>query len=210
MRGPTIGLLGGSFDPPHLGHQALAAEALDRGFVDEVWFVPVGTPVHRTLSGCADAQTRCAWLKHLASVDERCRVWDWEVRQNGPVPAIATLREFARAWTGYRAAWLMGADALEGLCHWIGYPGHRDLCDLVVFDRAGVSSPVLPTDWQWMDERTWPSRQGYGHGLYCKAELPKVSATTLRRLAALGESLAGLVPETIRQEVERHYRRVKA
>ena len=60
-----IGLFGGSFDPPHLGHKALVDAALQELNLDEVWVIPVGLPVHRQLSGKATPEQRLFWLNTI-------------------------------------------------------------------------------------------------------------------------------------------------
>jgi len=201
----SIGLFGGSFDPPHLGHLALAEQALAHRLVDEVWLVPVGLPVHRHLSGCADGALRVQWLRKMTSGMPSVCVWDWEVRQSHAVPAIETLRAFAQAYPQHRPVWLMGADALQGFEHWIGYPEHRRYCDLVVFSRAGCVVPHL-AGWQQLSEAAWPARQGPGHMLYMQTSLPDISATALRRRLRSGESVAGMVDESIIDELRCRYR----
>ncbi len=204
MQQRTIGLFGGSFDPPHLGHLALAQQALAHQLVDEVWLVPVGRAVHRRLSGCADGALRAQWLRQITADMPRVHVWDWEVRQSHAVPAIETLRAFTQAYPQHRAAWLMGADALQGFEHWIGYPEHRRYCDVVVFARAGCV-PTYPDGWQKISEPAWPARQGPGHMLYVQASLPDISATVLRRRLRAGEPVDGMVDERIMDQLRCRY-----
>jgi len=202
-----IGLFGGSFDPPHLGHLALARTALARRLVDQVWFVPVGQPVHRRLSGAADGTLRAQWLSHMIQGEANMRVWDWEVRQARPVPAIETLRRFAQAWPRHRAVWLMGADALAGLAGWVAYPAHRRYCDLLVFARAGHALPALP-DWREVDAHAWRACRGYGHVLYVRdAHLPDISATEVRRRLRDEQQVRGMVDPRLEQALYRRYGR---
>jgi len=204
LRQRIIGLFGGSFDPPHLGHLALAQQALAHRLVDEVWLVPVGQPVHRRLSGCADGELRAQWLRQMTAKMPSVHVWDWEVRQPHAVAAIETLRAFTQAYPQDRSVWLMGADALQGFERWIGYPEHRRYCDLVVFARVGCALPHID-GWQQLSEQAWPARQGSGHVLYMQAPLPDISATELRRRLRAGESVAGMVDETIMDELRCRY-----
>ncbi|RMH61609.1 MAG: nicotinate (nicotinamide) nucleotide adenylyltransferase [Zetaproteobacteria bacterium] len=202
-----IGLFGGSFDPPHLGHLALARAALAEAYVDQVWFVPVGRPVHRRLSGVADGAQRLRWVERMIEGEKNMRVWDWEVRQSAPVPAIETLRAFAQAYPQDRAVWLLGADALAGLPRWVGYPEHQRYCDLLVFARAGWARPRIE-GWHEVDRASWPLCRGGGHVCYVlDARLPAISSTEVRARLSAGRDVAGLVDARLMPALRRRYGR---
>ncbi|MDQ6996496.1 MAG: adenylyltransferase/cytidyltransferase family protein, partial [Mariprofundus sp.] len=90
--GMQIGLFGGSFDPPHNGHKALVQAGLAMG-MDEIWVIPA-LPVHRQLSGFADAYTRFDWLRQMFAGEPHVQVVDWEISRQRPTAAIETLRQF--------------------------------------------------------------------------------------------------------------------
>jgi len=204
----TIGLFGGSFDPPHLGHEALVRAAIEQLELDEVWVIPAGSPVHRTLSGCADARLRLKWLEEIFSDTDDVRVVDWEVDQSKPVPAVTTLRQFKAQNPDVTPIWLSGADAFEGMSSWVDYPAHLKLCSVAVFDRSKRSALIDGVDWKQVSLSGWLQNEVDDPGYYIciDAVLPDVSATEIRDRAEIGESLKGLVNSRISEEVESRYR----
>ncbi len=206
-----IGLFGGSFDPPHLGHVALVHAGLAMG-LDEVWVIPA-FPVHRVLSGKADAGTRLLWLQQLFESEPRVRVLDWEVSQSKPTPAVHTLRKFKATYPGI-VPWLMlGQDAWQGLESWFEYPSHQKLCNVAVFARQSdefdetSNRSTSHTGWQTVAMDRWTECVTPGH--YCDVAvlLPDVSATLIRKNAAMGLSLTELVPKVLQSDIARQYRK---
>lgn len=201
-----IGLFGGSFDPPHIGHVALVHAALAGLRLDEVWVIPAGLPVHRTLSDRATPADRLDWMRRIFAGDRRVRVMDWEVAADTPTPTIVTLRRFAAACPEVHGVLLLGADAFAGMDGWVDYPEHASLCDVAVFGRVACSAegagaafrPRLLADWL-MEPVV------LGNRVDVSVPLPHVSATEIRRMAEQGKSLAGKVPECVCQEIEQAY-----
>lgn len=202
-----IGIFGGSFDPPHLGHEALVHAALEKLALDEVWVIPAGVPVHRELSVCADAAQRLAWANTMFADVARARVMDWESGQPGPVAAIDTLRRFGQHCPQVIPLWLCGADSYASMPGWVDYPAHRALCNVAVFARAGEQQAEVLEGWKLLSCEQWleGSKIGPGHVIRVDVELPDVSATRVRELAGRGESLQGLVNSRICEEVESRY-----
>ena len=176
---PNIGLFGGSFDPPHLGHQALVKAALQELKLDEVWVIPVGLPVHRQLSGKATPKQRLSWLASMFADEPRVRIVDWEVNQPQPTPAIATLRRFQAENTGITPVWLMGLDSFLGMPNWVEYPEHQKLCNLAVFQREYIKTPLETISWK----KTSTLNHGIdaGHVIYINKTLPDISSTQIRK-----------------------------
>jgi len=211
--GRSIGLFGGSFDPPHSGHVALVLAGLGAG-LDEIRVIPA-LPVHRQLSGLADGPTRFDWLSKIFADQPRVQVVDWEIRRQRPTPAIDTLRQF-RHMHPDTTPWLMlGADAWAGLPSWRDYPAHRALCNVAVFARRGAESEtghgsgfetVCGHDgWKQIDLKDCPDCRESGHWAYIQADLPDISATGLREDTRCGKTLAGKVPEIVRRNIEQIY-----
>lgn len=133
-RGQRIGLLGGSFDPPHAGHihvtrWALRALALDRVW----WLVSPGNPLKRR--GPAEIGRRMAACRRLVR-HPRVDVTDIERRLGSPYTAD-TLARLARCYPGVRFVWLMGADNLAGFHHWDRWEWIAETVPMAVFARPG-------------------------------------------------------------------------
>lgn len=200
-----LGIFGGSFDPPHLGHVALVRAALDRLQLQRLWVVPVGSPVHRQLSGRADALKRLEWMRQIFA-DEPCvTVQDWEVRRAEPSPTIGTLRRIRRELPDCNPLLLLGSDAFAAIDSWVGYPDHVDLCDVAVFSRAGEPPLASHHGWRPVTVAEWQAAPGSGRLLQVEESLPEISATDVRDRAVRGEELSGLVPESIRRDIEQAY-----
>jgi len=209
----SIGLFGGSFDPPHSGHVALAQAGLDAG-LDKIRVIPA-LPVHRQLSGLADGRTRFNWLTEIFADQPCVQVVDWEIRRQRPTPAIETLRQFQHMYP-YTTPWLMlGADAWCGLPSWRAYPDHRALCNVAVFARrdtgietgleTGFETVCGHKGWKQVGLNDGLDCRGAGHWAYIQADLPDISATGLREDAQRGKTLAGKVPEIVRCNIEQVY-----
>ena len=129
-------LYGGTFDPVHAGHLAVACAARD-AFNTEVRFLPAADPPHRSPPG-ASAEQRARMIE-LAIAGEPGLVLDCrELRRPGPSYSVDTLREFRRELgQGAPLAWLVGADAFGGLASWHDWRELFELAHIVVAERAG-------------------------------------------------------------------------
>jgi len=203
----SAGLFGGSFDPPHLGHVALVEAAIALLRLNKLWIVPVETPAHRKLSGKADGRRRAAWLERLFDGIPEVDILDWELELAEPTPTLPTLLRLRSEFPKLIPVLLLGEDAFAGIRDWVGYPEHCRIADVAVFRRAGYRCQARRPDdaWHEVNIDAWHEGQGPGRVIRLEAELPDVSATRIRELVVQGRSVCGMVPESIRGEVETCY-----
>jgi len=177
-----IGLFGGSFDPPHLGHKALVDAAIQELELDEVWVIPVGLPVHRQLSGKAKPEQRLSWLSAVFADEPRVRIMDWEINHDKPMPAIATLRRFQAENPDIIPLWLMGMDSFLDMPNWVEYPKHQALCNLAVFQRSHIKDALETEGWLAASAQNIPTDAG--HIIMLQHHLPDISSSQIRQQPA--------------------------
>jgi nicotinate-nucleotide adenylyltransferase len=133
--GLRIGLLGGSFDPPHAGHLAISRIALRRLRLDRLWWLV--TPGNPLKEGPAALEARIAACRALAK-HPRIVVTDAEA-QIGARFTYDTLRELRRRCPGVHFVWIMGADNLLSFHRWRCWRDIADLVPIAVIDRPGAT-----------------------------------------------------------------------
>lgn len=117
--GVRYGILGGTFDPPHIGHLALAQEACARLQLDRVWFTPAATPPHKRGQRISPAADRRAMVELAITGDDRFGLDTVDLDRSGPSYTVETLRALrarwgVRAWIGFIVGW----DMLMNLPTW--------------------------------------------------------------------------------------------
>jgi nicotinate-nucleotide adenylyltransferase len=112
-----LGLFGGTFDPPHVGHVALAQWALESLQLDQVWFVPAGRPPHKRGRTISDADHRLAMTRLAVRGNPAFKVSTLELLSDGPSFTLATLQRVAARVDAERFL-LIGADSLDDFRGW--------------------------------------------------------------------------------------------
>ena len=189
-------LYGGTFDPVHAGHVAVAAAAraaLGAG----VAFLPAADPPHRAAPG-ASAEQRAQMLERAIAGERGFAVDRRELHRAGPSWTVETLRELrGERGPDVPLAWLMGADAFRGLADWHEWRALFGLAHFVVAVRPGHELDPLPADLARACAGRWVDRPGAlaqrpAGGLF-RLEMPlhPASATELRRRLRAGEPHGG-------------------
>ncbi len=183
-----IGLLGGTFNPIHLGHLVLAEEARERLTLDEVWFIPVAVPPLKDDPELASATDRLRMVELAIADQPAFRACDVEIRRGGRSYTIDTLRAMrAEHGAARHLVCLVGADACAQLPAWREWATILTLCEFVVAVRPGYRLNALPDGVR-------------------RLEIPllDISATDIRRRLAQGRSIRFLIPEAVRRYVLDH------
>ncbi len=158
--GQRIGLLGGSFDPPHEGHLHISKQALVRFGLDRVWWlVSPGNPLKP--DSPAAFERRMAACRALVAGNRRIVVSDLE-RRLGTRHTVRTLERLIRLYPGVRFVWLMGADNLEGFHRWRGWQRIMGMVPVGVLGRPGhvVRAGLSPAARAFGDARL-PARRAH-------------------------------------------------
>ncbi|MEL6297974.1 MAG: nicotinate-nucleotide adenylyltransferase [Pseudomonadota bacterium] len=135
--GQRIGLLGGSFNPPHAAHLMISQTALRRLQLDRVWWIVTpGNPL-KSHDGLAELNERVAACKTLAAADKRIEITSFETALGSPYTA-ATIAFLKRRAPATRFVWLMGADNLAQFHHWQHWRDIADTVPIAVIDRPGT------------------------------------------------------------------------
>ncbi len=135
-----VGLMGGTFDPVHLGHLFIAEEARVRCNLERVVFFPNNQPAHREgKEACADSQTRFEMTQLAVQGNPHFHVSRVELDRPGPSYAIDTLGHFGREYQGCELFFIVGADSLNDVLTWHRGPELFDLCRFIAASRPGFS-----------------------------------------------------------------------
>jgi nicotinate-nucleotide adenylyltransferase len=113
-----VGILGGGFNPPHLGHLILAQEALTQLSLGQVLFMPYGEPSHRVLDDDPGAEVRLAMCELTVGPDPRFEASRVEIDRGGPVYTVETLRELRDSRPEDSLFLLLGGDQAASLRSW--------------------------------------------------------------------------------------------
>ena len=190
----AFGLFGGSFDPPHAAHRALADAALAQLGLDGIVWVPAGQPWQKVGRHLAAGADRAAMVRLLIDGEPRYRVDERELRRDGPSYTIDTLRELQAEHPGAQWWVIIGQDQYGHLDTW------HDWRELV--GRAGIA--VAARDGQVVHAA--PGLAGVAHTLRTLA-LPTLphAATNVRARVAAGEDVGALVGAPVARYIADHH-----
>jgi nicotinate-nucleotide adenylyltransferase len=208
-----VGLLGGTFDPVHVGHLAAAEAARAALLLDEVLLLTSHVPPHRPQPR-ASVHHRFAMVALAIQTHDALKASDFELIRPGPSFTANTLACLHAA--GYDATQLFfitGSDALAEIATWREYPGFLDAAHFVVVDRADRSADTVRADVPAIASRLIdaascdPADPRVMHEtriFLVKGGTPDVSSTEIRRRCLHGRSITGLVPRPVERHIERH------
>jgi nicotinate-nucleotide adenylyltransferase len=185
-----IGLFGGTFDPVHLAHVALARSARDDLQLDEVRWVPVGNPWQKARTITA-AVHREAMVKLAIEGEPRMRLERVELERAGPSYTLDTVRELQAREPGATWFLVIGQDQYAGLHTWNGW---RELLGRVVLAVANRPGPLAPVDPEVL---RWPHQS-------VPLAMLDISATDIRARAAAGLDISSLVPPEVARYIDSH------
>lgn len=193
-----IGVLGGTFDPVHLGHLSMAEEARIQLGLERVLFLPAGRPWLKEDQPLTSAQHRANMVRLAVDNNHHFEVCLEEIDRPGPTYTVDTLEQLTKGLDSTVSLYfILGLDAMEEFHRW-KEPGRVvELCHLVVVGRPGH----LRFEWPSFFAR-YP--QAAGRVNILSTPLTPISGTEIRRRAADGTSLRYQVPEAVVDYIEEH------
>ena len=202
-----IGILGGTFDPIHLGHLRTALDVKERLELSEVRFIPLHIAVHRSQPG-ATAEQRLEMVQLAISEEPAFRADDRELRRKEPSYTLHTLQSLRAELPSETFCLLLGSDAYQGFLSWHEPEQIMELSHLVVMTRPGYRLPADPElrAFTTAREASNPAilrQQQEGLIYFHDVTLLDISATDIRQRISAGMSARYLVPDDVEQFINK-------
>jgi nicotinate-nucleotide adenylyltransferase len=195
--GDRLGILGGTFNPPHLAHLLCAQEAYDQLGLDRVLLIPVAVPPHKEASGDPGPETRLELCRLAVDDDDRLGVSDLEVRRGGASYTVDTLRALHATFPGVELTFIVGGDMAFSLPTW------REPAEVLVQARLAVAEREGARQADILERlATIPGAAGRVDFF----DLPRMdlSSSLARRRVAAGRPIRYLVPDPVAEYIAQH------
>jgi nicotinate-nucleotide adenylyltransferase len=209
----AIGVMGGTFDPIHLGHLRLAEEMAEALDLDQVRFIPAGQPPHRDMPRTS-ALHRLEMVRRAVAGNPRFTVDAREVEQPAPSYTVDTLTALRAELGPDRPLWLLlGADAFAGLPAWHRWSQLFALAHIAVATRPGPDDPAARPDTlaaelqQELSHRQVPAGSATGPAgtvVLQNMTALDISATRIRAILAQQGSARYLLPDAVLDYIHQH------
>ena len=195
-----VGILGGSFDPPHAGHLMIAREARDRAGLDTVLFIPAGEQWLKEGQDVAPATHRLAMTHLLVGSTPAFEVSDMEVTRPGPTYTVDTLQELRQdSPPGTEYLFILGEDSVADLPRWHNPQELVTLCRFIAMPRVdGAGRPDLTA--------AYDAIPGLRENVTILEDAPRmdISSSSVRKMMESGDDLRGIVPDNIVKYITAH------
>jgi nicotinate-nucleotide adenylyltransferase len=207
-----IGLLGGTFDPVHNGHVAMAEMALRVFRLDRVYFVTSVNPPHKSLRNRANFLDRHAMVALALAQKPQMVPSSLEFGRSGKSYSIDTVRDFKNQFgKESRIFFLIGMDAFVEIPTWKDYSLLLDYCSFIVFERPGFSeshlAERLPASFagriSCVSESGWQMETDQNRVFVVKGFSDDISSTGIREGVRLGRYWQGMVPPAVAEYIRK-------
>lgn len=186
-----LGVFGGSFNPPHIGHVVVASDAFEALNLDKLLIVPANAnPLKGVNPGGASSAQRLRMTQLAFAGDPRFEVSDMEIARGGLSYTVDTLEQLSKENEGAELVLLMGMDALASLGQWVRPERIKELAKFAVLTRSGGSQDALKVK----DGLELPAG-----ATLVTARRVDVSSSEIRERLAAGKSIKGFVAESVEQ-----------
>lgn len=181
-----VGILGGTFNPPHTGHLVIANEVLNAYGLDEVWFMPNQVPPHKTVDESISHSDRLAMLALAIADNEQFRIEKAELERSGRSYTYETMKILKDMYKETDFHFIIGGDMVEYLPKW-----HKidELLKMVKF--VGVSRPSYSIETPY-------------DILFAETPQMDISSSMIRERVSEGRSIRYLLPDPVRVYIEEH------
>jgi nicotinate-nucleotide adenylyltransferase len=196
-----IGLLGGSFNPVHLGHLVMAQDALEEHELDRVLFVPTAHPPHKDSNALAPSDHRRAMLEAALEGDPSFEVSTVELDREGVSYSIDTVRALQELHPAARFSFIIGSDTLFELHTWKRIYSLLARCEFITMCRPGFREQEITSETLNLQE-PWPERLRQSLTV---GHLVDVSSSDIRMRVAEGLSIRYLVSEVVEMYIAEHH-----
>ena len=191
-----VGILGGTFNPPHIGHMLCAQEALWELQLDRVLLIPVHTPPHKEATEDPGVEHRVELCRRAAAGDPRLEVSRIEADRPGPSYTVDTLRDLHEsAPTQNQLTFIVGGDQAHGLPNWREPEALLELAELAVAEREGVGREDIVQALSGLSGAAERVR-------FFTMPRVDVSSSLVRRRVAAGRPIRWLVPGAVAEYIE--------
>jgi nicotinate-nucleotide adenylyltransferase len=191
-----VGILGGTFNPPHLAHLLCASEAASQLRLDRVLLTPVAQAPHKEAPYDPGPQERLELCRLAVAGDERFEVCDLEVRRGGSSFTVDTLRELHAQTPEDDLTFIVGGDTALGLPSWREPEAVLGLATLAVAERSGAGRGDVA-------ERLRASFPDAAPPVFFDMPRLDISSSQIRRHVAEGRSIRYLVPDPVAERIAR-------
>jgi nicotinate-nucleotide adenylyltransferase len=198
-----VGVLGGTFNPPHIGHLVMVAEAIDQLGLDRVTLMPVSRPPHKEVPADPGADVRLALCRSAVIGDDRLEVSALEIERGGSSFTVDTLRALHEREPEHALTFIVGGDMALSFPLWREPEGILDVARLAVAEREEVRREDIA-------QRLDPLHDGDRVVFF---DMPRIdiSSSALRQRVAGGRTIRHLVPDAVAREItEQHLYRQTA
>jgi nicotinate-nucleotide adenylyltransferase len=199
-----IGLLGGTFNPPHLGHLVCAQEAYLQLELDRVLVLPAHVPPHKAVDDEPGVEHRVELCRQAIAGDDRFEICELEVKRPGPSYTVDTLEELHSTVQDSELYLIVGGDIAAGLPEWREPQRVLSLASLAVADRQGTPRAAIDSALALV--------AGGSEVRFFSMPQIAVSSTMVRDRTRAGRPIRYLVPDDVANHIEHHrlYRDVPA
>ena len=184
-----IGVFGGTFDPPHKGHIAIAEKAMKQLLLDRIYFIPASLPPHKLQRTSMKAKHRLMMVKKALAGHKRFKVSTMELRRRGISYTVDTLKSFRRRFPNAALVLIIGADNLKQFQSWKSPKAILRLASLAVYKRRGFNQSLKDHDVAFQP---------------IKGQLLQVSSTEIRQRLTKGLTVSKLISKPIERYIKQH------
>jgi len=184
-----LGILGGTFNPPHIGHLVMVQEALDQLGLDRVVLMPVAQPPHKEAPADPGADVRLELCRLATAGSPHVEVCDLEIERGGASYTVDTLRALHERAPEHALTFIVGGDMAYSLPSWREPEAVLELARLAVAERDGLRREDIA-------ERLEPLHSGDRVAFF---DMPRIdlSSSTIRERVAAGRPIRYLVPDPV-------------
>jgi nicotinate-nucleotide adenylyltransferase len=192
-----IGIFGGTFDPPHVGHLIAAADAVDALSLDRILFIPAAAQPLKVGRAVASPDQRLAMTTLMAGDEPRLAVDAIEIERAGLSYTVDTVAELTRRAPGHEWYVIVGADVVRSFARWRDPLGILRMAGLVILRRGDID-PAAIAGWMPRDE----AGQVPAYQIVASRRVD-VTSTEVRARVSAGRSIRGFVPDAVETYIER-------